>query len=91
MYIQWENFIQRKRSTVRRRFTQGNCKEKFWVIYTNRRVVHESHSDLLSICNPQQNTSHNYKRCNKKVKGDKSMEQLQNAKNIKTEQIWVLS
>ena len=69
LYIQWENFIQRKRSTVRRRFTQGNCKEKFWVIYTNRRVVHESHSDLLSICNPQQNTSHNYKRCNKKVKG----------------------
>ena len=42
-----------ERSTVRRRFTQGNCKEKFWVIYTNRRVVHESHSDLLSICNPQ--------------------------------------
>ena len=54
-------------------------------------VEHGSHSDLLSICNPQQNTSHNYKRCNKKVKGDKSMEQLQNAKNIKTEQIWVLS
>ena len=61
LLIQRDNFILRKRSTVRRRFTQGNCKEKFWVIYTNRRVVHESHSDLLSICNPQQNTSHNYK------------------------------
>jgi len=62
LLIQRDNFILRKRSTVRRRFTQGNCKEKFWVIYTNRRVVHESHSDLLSIYNPPLNTPYNYKQ-----------------------------
>ena len=35
---------------TRGRFTQGNCKEKFWVIYTNRLLLCLLYMDRIQIC-----------------------------------------